>query len=73
MAFPALSAYLCCRDFLALRTPPGFLFPRCLKGFITFLCLLQLFWLTFWSFTFNLAAFTILSGFLIWTQLQLFR
>ena len=28
-------------DFLALPTPPGFLFPKCLKGFITFLCLLQ--------------------------------
>lgn len=25
----------------AAVTPPGFLFPRCLKGFITFLLLLQ--------------------------------
>lgn len=40
-AFPTPSAYLCCRDFLGQPTPPGFLFPRCLKGFITFLCLLQ--------------------------------
>lgn len=28
---------------------------------------------TSWSGTFNLAAFTLLSGFLIWTQFQLFR
>lgn len=58
--FPAPSAYLCCHDFFVLPSLPGFLFPRCLKGFTPLLCLSQGVYRTllanFWSFTFNQAA-----------------